>query len=130
MSDIHDQAGAADAPRPPETPAPLAYADFEKVEMRVGQIVAVEDFPRARKPAYRVRVFFGDAIGYRWSSAQIAHYTHEELLGRQVIAVLNFPPRNIAGFMSECLILGASMEDGRVSLLSPVQAAQLGARIF
>lgn len=113
-----------------ETGAPIPYADFERVEMRVGEITEVEPFPRAKKPSYRVRVFFGDALGYRWSSAQITNYTHEELIGRQVIAVVNFAPKNIAGFLSECLILGAPMDDGRVSLLSPTRTAVLGARIF
>ena len=108
----------------------ITYDDFEKVEMRVGEIVAVEEFPRARKPSYKVRVFFGEDIGYRWSSAQITRYTPDELIGKQVVAVVNFPPKNIAGFMSECLILGASMPDGAVSVLTPSRSAVLGGRIY
>ncbi len=108
----------------------IAYDDFEKVDMRVGEIVAVEDFPRARNPSYKVRVFFGDEIGYRWSSAQITNYSKEELIGRQVVAVVNFAPKNIAGFMSECLILGAPMADGQVSMLLPSKEAVIGGRVF
>jgi tRNA-binding protein len=109
---------------------PISYADFEKVEMRVGEIVAVEDFPRARNPSYKVRVFFGDEIGYRWSSAQITRYSPDELIDKQVIAVVNFQPKNIAGFISECLILGASTLDGSVSVLTPSRLAILGSRIY
>lgn len=108
----------------------ISYADFEKVEMRVGEIVAVEEFPRARNPSYKVRVYFGEAIGYRWSSAQITRYTPEELIGKQVVAVINFAPKNIAGFMSECLILGAPMDDGSVSVLTPSRGAALGSKVF
>ncbi|MFN8564428.1 MAG: tRNA-binding protein [Anaerolineae bacterium] len=108
----------------------ISYADFEKVEMRVGEIVEVQDFPRARNPSYKVRVNFGDEIGERWSSAQITKYSKEELIGRQVIAVVNFAPKNIAGFMSECLILGAPMDDGSVSILSPTRPAVLGSKVF
>jgi tRNA-binding protein len=108
----------------------ISYGDFEKVEMRVGEIVAVEDFPRARNPSYKVHVYFGEEIGYRWSSAQITHYAKEELIGRQVIAVVNFPPRNIAGFMSECLILGAPMADGSVSILTPTREAAVGGKVY
>lgn len=108
----------------------ISYADFEKVEMRVGEIVEVQDFPRARNPSYKVRVNFGVDIGERWSSAQITKYSQAELIGRQVIAVVNFAPKNIAGFMSECLILGAPMDDGSVSILSPSREAVLGSRVF
>jgi tRNA-binding protein len=108
----------------------ISYDDFEKVDMRVGEIVAVEDFPRARKPSYKIHVNFGEDIGYRWSSAQITPYTKEELIGKQVIAVVNFPPRNIAGFMSECLILGAPMADGSVSVLTPTREAVVGSKVF
>ncbi len=108
----------------------IPYHDFEKVEMRVGEIVAVEDFPRARKPAYKVRVYFGDQIGYKWSSAQITQYAKADLIGRQVVAVVNFAPKNIAGFLSECLILGAAMDDGSVSILTPSRPAVIGGRIF
>src|SRR5215207_2927452 len=102
---------------------PISYDDFEKVEMRVGEIVPVEEFPRARNPSYKVQVYFGEEIGYRWSSAQITQYSPSELIGKQVIAVINFPPKNIAGFMSECLILGASMADDSVSILTPARPA-------
>lgn len=108
----------------------ISYDDFQKVEMRLGEIVAVEEFPRARNPSYKIRVYFGEEIGYRWSSAQLTTYTREELLGRQVIAVVNFPPKNIAGFMSECLILGVPMADGSVSLLSPTRPGVIGSRVF
>ena len=108
----------------------ISYADFEKVEMRVGEIVEVQDFPRARNPSYKVRVSFGAEIGERWSSAQITKYSKDELIGRQVIAVVNFAPKNIAGFMSECLILGAPMDDGSVSILSPSREAVVGSRVF
>lgn len=108
----------------------ISYDDFEKVEMRVGEIVEVQDFPRARNPSYKVRVNFGVEIGERWSSAQITKYAKAELIGRQVIAVVNFAPKNIAGFMSECLILGAPMDDGSVSILSPTRPAVLGSKVF
>src|ERR1044071_1106603 len=101
----------------------ITYEDFEKVNIRVGVIVEVEDFPRARKPSYRVTVDFGPEIGKKQSSAQLTNYTREELIGRQVISVVNFAPKNIAGFMSECLILGAPTPDGKVSMLSPTLPA-------
>ncbi|MFN8449532.1 MAG: tRNA-binding protein [Anaerolineae bacterium] len=90
----------------------------------------MQDFPRARNPSYWARVNFGDEIGERWSSAQITKYSKEELIGRQVIAVVNFAPKNIAGFMSECLILGAPMDDGSVSILSPTRPAVPGSKVF
>lgn len=98
--------------------------------MRIGEIVKVEDFPKARNPSYKIRVFFGDDIGYKWSSAQATNYTKEELLGLRVIAVVNFPPRNIAGFMSECLILGVPGVDGKVSILTPTLPADIGGRVY
>lgn len=119
---------------PPDTDAqpnvPLSYDEFLRVDARVGEIVEVRDFPRARKPAYQVRVFFGDAIGYRWSSAQITGYAKDTLIGMQVVAVINFAPKNIAGFLSECLILGVPMADGTVSVLSPTRPGVLGERVF
>ncbi len=108
----------------------ISYSDFEKVEMRVGAIVEAQDFPRARNPSYKVRVNFGAEIGEKWSSAQITKYSKEELIGKQVIAVVNFAPRNIAGFMSECLILGVSMTDGSVSILTPSRAAVIGGKVY
>jgi tRNA-binding protein len=108
----------------------LAYDDFLQVDMRVGEIVAVEDFPRARNPSYKIKVNFGSEIGEKWSSAQAAHYSREELIGLKVVAVVNFAPKNIAGFMSECLILGVPGEDGQVSLLTPTRQAPLGGRVY
>ncbi len=110
----------------------ISYEDFEKVDLRVGKIVAVEDFPKARKPAYKVRVDFGPEVGLKWSSVQAkSEYGREELLGRQVICVVNFPAKNIAGFMSEVLITGVSMEDGSLSLLEPSRKpAKLGSRVY
>ena len=108
----------------------ISFDDFLKVEMRVGEIVEVQDFPRARNPSYKVRVFFGDEIGERWSSAQAAHYAKADLIGRQVIAVVNFPAKNIAGFMSECLILGVPDAEGKVSLLTPTYPAVIGGRVY
>ena len=108
----------------------ISYDDFEKVEMRVGEIIEVQDFPRARNPSYKVRVNFGAEIGEKWSSAQITRYSKEELIGKQVIAVVNFSPKNIAGFMSECLILGAAMDDGSVSILTPSRLAVIGGLIY
>jgi len=108
----------------------ISYDDFEKVEMRVGAIVEVQDFPRARNPSYKVRVSFGAEIGEKWSSAQITRYSKDELIGKQVIAVVNFAPKNIAGFMSECLILGVSMDDGSVSILTPSRPAVIGGRVY
>lgn len=108
----------------------ISYADFEKVNIRVGVIVEVEDFPRARNLSYKVTVDFGLEIGRKQSSAQLTNYTRDELIGRQVVAVVNFAPKNIAGFMSECLILGVPMEDGKVSLLSPTPTAVIGSKMF
>ena len=91
----------------------LTWSEFEKVEMRVGTIVEVNDFPLARKPAFQLTIDFGAAIGLRKTSAQITVlYKKQDLLGRQVVAVVNFPPKQIGNFMSECLVLG-SMEIGR-----------------
>ena len=108
----------------------ITYADFEKVNVRVGVIVKVEEFPRARNPSYKVTVDFGPEIGTKQSSAQLTNYTQSELIGRQVVAVVNFAPKNIAGFMSECLILGVPTEDGKVSLLSPTKPAVIGGKMF
>jgi tRNA-binding protein len=107
-----------------------SYDDFLKLDLRVGEIVEVQDFPRARNPAYKVRVRFGESIGERWSSVQATNYPKDALLGLQVIAVVNFPPKNIAGFLSECLVLGVPGEDGALSLLVPSRPAQLGGRVY
>ena len=107
----------------------IAYDDFAKVDMRVGRIVAVDDFPEARKPAWKLTIDFGDQLGTKRSSAQITNYTREELEGRRIVAVVNFPPRQIGPVRSEVLVLGASDEQGRVILLAPDADVPLGARI-
>ena len=106
------------------------WNDFEKVELRVGTIVEVEDFPEARKPAYKLKVDFGAEIGMRKSSAQITDlYTRDELLGRQVLAVINFPPKQIGPVRSECLVTGFHREDGAVVLARPDSDVPNGARL-
>jgi tRNA-binding protein len=108
----------------------VTYADFEKIEMRVGKVIRAEPFPRARKPAYRLWIDFG-ALGIRKSSAQITKlYKPEDLIGRQVIAVTNFPPLQVADFMSEVLVLGVVLKDGEVSLIGPDREVPLGSRIL
>lgn len=107
----------------------VSIEDFAKVEMRVGRIVDVADFPEARKPSYRLTIDFGP-LGVKKSSAAVRPwYTKEELRGRAVIAVTNFPPRQVGPFMSEVLCLGAVESDGRVILLRPDEEGELGARI-
>jgi tRNA-binding protein len=103
--------------------------DFQKVDMRVGRVVSVEDFPEARKPAWKLDIDFGPELGIKRCSAQIKNYGREDLEGRLVVAVVNFPPRQIGPFMSEVLCLGASDEEGRVILLAPDTEVPLGARI-
>ena len=106
-------------------------ADFDRLDIRVGTIVAAEPFPQARKPAYRLQIDFGAEIGVRRSSAQITtHYQAEALVGRQVMAVVNFPPRQIGPFISEVLTLGVPDDAGAVVLLRPDQAVANGARMF
>jgi len=100
-----------------------------RVDMRVGRIVEVEDFPEARKPAWKLRVDFGEEIGLRRSSAQITNYARDELVGRLVIAVVNFPPKQIGPVCSECLVLGTYTADGTVLLLTPEPEAALGDRV-
>lgn len=108
----------------------LSWTDFEKVEMRVGTIIEVNNFPEARNPSYQLLVDFGSEIGQRKTSAQITTlYSKEELIGKQVVAVVNFPKKQIANFMSECLVLGAV--DGKdVTLLQPGKEVQNGLRIL
>ena len=107
----------------------IEFDDFLKVDMRVGRVVAVDDFPEARKPAWKLTIDFGPELGTKRSSAQITNYAREELEGRLVVAVVNFPPRQIGPFMSEVLTLGASDEDGNVILLEPRSDVPLGSRI-
>ena len=106
----------------------IAYDDFAKVDMRVGRIVAVEDFPEARKPAWKLTIDFGDELGAKKSSAQVANYPREALEGRRVVAVVNFPPRQIGPVRSEVLVLGA-MRGETVILLEPREGAEPGDRI-
>ena len=104
--------------------------DFDKLDMRVGRVVSVEEFPEARNPAWKLEVDFGPEIGVKRSSAQITHYTREQLQDRRVVAVVNFPPRRIAGFPSEILVLGALDPERGVVLLAPDDPeTELGARI-
>lgn len=108
----------------------IQYSDFLKVDIRVGTIVHVEDYPEARKPAYKLEIDFGD-LGKKRSSAQITHhYRKEELLGKQVIAVVNFPPKQIGKFMSEVLTLGLPDDQGQVVLLEPTVKVPNGGRLF
>ena len=108
----------------------LTWTEFEKADMRVGTIIAVNDFPEARKPAYQLTIDFGSEIGVKKSSAQITkRYQKEELLNRQIIAVVNFPKKQIGKFMSECLVLGAVGTAGDVILLSPDFKVGNGLRI-
>ena len=110
---------------------PIDYADFRRIDVRVGTIVAVEPFPEARRPAVKLQIDFGPAIGLKKSSAQITrHYSRETLIGRQVAAVVNFPPKQIGKFMSEVLVLGFPDESGEVVLIQPTQAVPNGGRLF
>ena len=114
---------------PPPIGSPIAYPDFEQVDIRVGQIVAAEPFEKARKPAYRLEVDFGP-LGIKKSSAQITvHYTPQTLIGRRVVAVVNFPPRQIANMMSEVLVLGVPDASGEVVLLAPDDLSANGVEV-
>lgn len=107
----------------------IRYEDFLQVDMRIGKIVSVEDFPEAKKPAYKLIVDFGK-LGVKKSSAQITRrYTKEKLVGRQVVAVVNFPPKQIANFVSEVLVLGAVTKNDDVILLRPDEDVELGEKI-
>jgi tRNA-binding protein len=121
-------------PQPPgsamSTPM-IEYDDFARIDMRVGRVLGAEPFPEARKPSYRLRIDFGPELGERVSSAQlrVTYPDPTALVGRQVVAVVNFPPRRIAGFASEVLVLGAMAADGNVWLLCPDPEAPIGSRI-
>lgn len=109
----------------------IFWNDFEKVELRVGTITEVRDFPEARKPAYKLLIDFGEEVGIKKSSAQITeYYTKQELQGRQVIAVVNFPPKQIGPFLSECLVTGLPDSEGKVILVSPDKKVKNGKRLF
>ena len=97
----------------------ISFDDFLKVDIRVGRVVQVEDFPQARQPSYKFEIDFGEEIGIKRSCAQLTNYAKDELGGQQLVAVVNFPPKKIAGFKSEVLILGVPMKGGAVSLLQP-----------
>lgn len=106
------------------------YDDFAKIDVRVGTIIEVNDFPKARKPAYQLKVDFGEEIGIKRSSAQITdHYTKEDLLNKQVLGVVNLPPRQIADFFSEVLVLGTDSEGG-VVLIKPDKEVKNGDKMF
>jgi tRNA-binding protein len=106
-----------------------SFDDFLKIDMRVGRILEVEEFPEARVPAWKLTIDFGPEVGHKRSSAQITHYTREELAGRLVVGVVNFPPKRIAGFPSEVLVLGALDPQKGVVLLQPDQEAEIGSPI-
>lgn len=108
----------------------ISFEDFLKVDIRLGEIVEVNDFPEARKPAYKLKINFGDGVGIKNSSAQItAHYQKEQLIGKRVLAVVNFPPRQIGKFMSEVLVLGVSDENNDIVMFSVDKNVPNGARL-
>ncbi|WP_156900397.1 tRNA-binding protein [Flavobacterium filum] len=108
----------------------INWEDFEKVEMRIGTILDAQDFPEARKPAFRLWIDFGEELGVKKSSAQITQcYTKEELIGKQIVAVVNFPKKQIGNWMSECLVMGSLGKDNNVILLSSDKKVENGLRI-
>ena len=106
----------------------IEWTDFTKVDIRIGKICDVKDFPEARKPAYILTIDFGK-LGEKKTSAQVTNYTHDELLGREIVAVFNFPPKQIGPIMSEVLVLGGVEKDGTVRLLKPDPNCELGSRV-
>lgn len=109
----------------------ITFEDFEKVDIRVGRIIEVTDFERARVPAYKLRIDFGSEIGIKQTSARFkANYTPDQLLNSQCLAVVNFEPKNIGGFMSEVLLLGVPRVGGGIALVRPVDEADLGSRLY
>jgi len=114
-----------------ERPSEIQFADFARVEVRVGRVLAAESLEAARKPAYKLHIDFGPQIGVKPSSARISqNYTPEQLVGRLVMGVINFPPRRIAGFKSEVLTLGVDDDCGNVVLLAPERSVPLGSRMY
>lgn len=108
----------------------ISWSDFEKVEMRIGTILKVNDFPEARNPAYQIHIDFGSEIGVKKTSAQITKkYSKEELVGKQIVAVINFPKKQIGNFMSECLLLGSIGNDKEIVLLSSDKPVENGLRV-
>lgn len=109
----------------------IDYDDFARVDIRVGRIIEVKQFDRARYPSYKLRIDFGDEIGIKQSSAQLkTDYTPDQLLASTCLAVVNFAPRNIAGFLSEVLVLGVPKPDGGLSLVRPIDEAEIGGRLY
>jgi tRNA-binding protein len=109
----------------------INFDDFEKVDIRVGRVIDVEDFPEARKPSYKLRIDFGEKIGIKKSSAQlVTHYTKEDLKDRLVLAVVNFPPRQIGPVMSEVLVVGVPDENGDCILIKPDNDVPLGGKLY
>lgn len=109
----------------------IDYSDFEKVQICVGKIIKAEEFPKARKPAYKLWIDFGDELGIKKSSAQITHfYNPVDLIDRQILAVVNFPPRQIADFLSEVLVLGVVLPSQEVALIQPDRDVPLGLRVL
>jgi tRNA-binding protein len=107
------------------------YDDFIKLDIRVGKIIDIQDFPEARKPAYKLTIDFGDEIGVKKSSAQLTqNYSKDEILGKQILAVVNFPPRQIGPFISEVLTLGVPDENGECILVTPNRNAPIGGKLF
>lgn len=111
-------------------PNMTTYQDFEKVDIRIGKVIEVEDFPEAKKPAYKLTIDFGPEVGVKKSSVQITQYKKEELLGKQVLAVVNFAPKQIGPFVSEVLTLGVPDENGNVVLVSLDKEVPLGGKLF